>query len=397
MKIPFIRRKATLIGEVSNRDGKDTDWIPQSAINSVFDDGNPVRDFLEVPEVNAVINIKARAMSSAIINTFSKQTSEPLKNNMPLTRVLRRPNWFQARREFWRLSSIYRDLYGNEFIYMLTPVGMPNNIKGMFTLDPSKVIVKYPDKLYFAEATGEGIEYWYKHNGREVMLEAENIIHLNDNRIGQKNPLLGTSKLKALAAPIANIRAAYAKRNIILSMPIGVLTNASRDDLGTAPPLDVNEKRDALLALKRRGAYPILTNLPLNYAGMQISPTQMGLFEETKEDLTRICDALGVPYEVLASQQGTTFDNQNEGKKKLYEDSVMPDNEEKVDALNHWAGTETLSWEVRATYDHLTVFDENKRDRAAAIKMAADALIALQGAGMIEQEQIDRELKRFGI
>ena len=95
-------------------------FYPYGYVNQLFSTSDDnLLQFLQVPELNTIINLRARAMSMSRIEVISKTTKEPAKNQEQLIRTLRSPNWFQASREFWRQSSLYRDIYGNEFIYFL--------------------------------------------------------------------------------------------------------------------------------------------------------------------------------------------------------------------------------------------------------------------------------------
>lgn len=366
----------------------------------IFNSENYIQDFLSIPELSAILNIKARAMSSWELFIESKATGLAAPANESLVRILRSPNWFQGQSEFWKQSSLYRDIFGNEYLYFLTPVGMNNTYKGLFTLDPSKVIIEYKgSKAFFSESTNEGVSYFYDIGDNEkILLEKEKLIHLNDNRLQSgKNFLKGTSKLKALQPALQNIKAAYQKRNIVLNMPVGIISNNQGDATGYAIPLNPEEKKNAQEQIRNRGGLPFITGLSVNYSDMNVNSNSLGLFEETKEDTAKICDAFGVPYEVLASQKGTTFTNLKEAKKQMYEESVIPDAEEKIDALNLALGTDKKSWHVIAKWSHLPVFSEDVKQRAISLKQTVEALNTAIQAGIITQDQAKEELKRYGI
>jgi len=374
-------------------------WVPVGYAEQIFGSaGQCMRDFLEIPELNAIINIRARAMASGIIDAYSKESKKPQSNNQSLVKILRRPNWFQGVREFWRQSSLWRDIYGNEYIYFLTPTGRPNSFMGMFTLNPGHVKIEYKDNdLFFLDPTGENIKYTYKAGTTRVPLNREDLVHLNDNRVTTKNIVEGISKIDSLQAPLANIRAAYYKRNIALNMPIGVMSNGATDDIGQAVPMDVDEKAHTLKALKNRGALPIMTNLIVKYDKMEIDSSKMGLFEECREDTGRICDAFGVPYEILASQKGVTFANLKEAKKQFYEETIKPDVNEKINSINNFLGTESLSWEIQAHFDHLAVFSEDKKQFAISLKQLVEALSKALADGAITKEQYQAALVAYGL
>jgi HK97 family phage portal protein len=374
-------------------------FYPLSFIENLFDTSDYLKDFLEIPELNAILNIRARALSSWKLEALSKTTGKPQSNNESLVRILRNPNWFQSQGEFWRQASLFKDIYGNSYLYFLTPIGMPNTFKGLFTLDPSKVEIVYKSNTtFFKETTDENVEYYYHINKTEkILLEKDNLIHLNDNRVESKNILKGTSKLEALQAPLKNIRAAYAKRNIVLRTPVGILSNGQADDIGQAIPMDSEEKEKAQAQLKARGADPIITNLAIKYNAININAANLGLFDEVREDTTRICDVFGVPYELLANQKGTTFTNLKEAKKQFYEDTIIPEADEITDALNMMLKTDSKAWGIKGDYSHLAIFSEDQKNRADSLNVLVNALDRMLAAGAITIEQYKKEISKYGI
>jgi len=373
-------------------------FYPVGFLNNIFNGNQYLKDFIEVPEVNAVINLLARMEASWRLDVLSKATGEPAKNTDSIVKLLRNPNWFQSQSEYWKQSSIFRSIYGNEYLYFLTPIGFPNTYKAMFTLDPSKVEIKYTsENPYFLDATGDAIKYNYKlDDGQTIPLERSNIIHLNDNRVESENFLKGTSKLAALQAPIQNIREAYKKRNITLRMPVGIMSNGNAGDAtGVAVPLDDTEKKELQTSLSIHGALPIMTGLAVNYDQMNINANSMGLFEEVREDTGRICDAFGIKYEQLASQKGVTFANLKEADKQVYESTVIPNAEERTTALNmHF---EAKTWEITADYKHLAVFAEDIKQRSQSLNQMVQALSKAFADGALTIEQYKSELSKFGI
>ncbi len=243
----------------------------------------------------------------------------------------------------------------------------------------------------------DAVEYWYDTGGQKIKLDKANIIHLNDNRVQSDKFLTGTSKIQSLQPAIQNIREAYRKRNIILKMPIGIFSNSSTDATNYAVPMLPEEKEKAQLALRNHGALPYFTNLGVSYNDMSINAGNMGLFQEVKEDVGRICDAYGVPYEMLASEKGVTFANLKEAKKQFYEEGIIPDGNEKVDALNLHIGTDKKSWNIVSDYKHLPVFAEDVKQRAISLKQMVEALSKALADGAISLEQYQSELEKFGI
>lgn len=403
MKIPTIKG---LLGTFSTRT-----WEPEKIGNGYFfpvgmlenfgqgrNNIQRLRDAIEVPELNAIINIRARAISSGVVEIVSKETGKRQSDNQSLVRVLRNPNWYQSQKEFWRLTSMIRDIFGEEFIYFLKPYGMSDTYQGMYTINPTYVTIKNDIKTpLFLTDKNDGISYIYTFNGKEYPIDASCLVHLNDNKIDADNDLRGASLIDSLQGPIKNIRAAYQKRNIVLNMPVGILSNDQKDAIGGAISMDDDEKADLRERIKKQQGLPIITNLPVRYEDMTINSQNLGLFEEVREDTAKLCDSFGVPYEVLASQKGTTFTNLKEAKKQMYEETIIPTQEERIDGLNRAVMTAGKPWEIRVTYSHLPVFSEDIKQRAISLNQLVSALSQAMEDGAITIDQYRAELNKYGI
>lgn len=374
-------------------------FIPMSIIDALNNaGGRNIKDYQEVPEINYIINLKARMFSNVNIRIESKTTGAEVTNNESLVRVLRNPNWFQSQKEFLRQLSIYRSVTGEEFIYFLTPVGMANTYKGMFCLPPDNIEVKYKgDDFYFTESNPD-IEYWYKkpNSGHKIQLDKQNIIHLTDNNIGGKDVLRGKSNLEALRPAIDNIRRAYNKRGIILDMPIGGFTSNREDDTGRIP-LTQGEKQTAREDLMNHKGRPIVGSIPLSYFKMDFNAKAMGLFEEVQEDTMRVCDAFGIPFEILSAAKGNTYENKSKAERQAYQNTIIPDWHERQYAINHTLETEGKSWHLVGDYDHLPVFQEDRNEKAQALNTMVSALTNAYEIGAITLNQYQEQLKQFGI
>ncbi len=372
-------------------------FYPVGMAGSIFEGNNLLKEFQEIPELNAVINIVARMDASWKLGLINKATGDEAHDKQ-LEKLLATPNWFQAQTEFWRQSSLYRSIYGNEYLYMLSPSGMHGNVKAMFTLDPSRVSIKYKsENQYFTESERPEIRYYYDlDNGKKQELDINNIIHLNDNRVNPEKFLTGTSKIESLRAPLANIREAYKKRNVTLKMPVGILSNGNvADATGLAIPMTDKEKENAQHQLRSHGSLPIVTNMAIRYNSMDINAANMGLFEEIRVDVGKICDSYGIAYEMLASEKGVTYANLKEAKKMVYEDTIKPNAKERVDALNAYLDNKTI--EIQASHDHLSIFSEDVKNKAIASKQLIDGLDKAFQSGALTIEEYRHELLKYNI
>lgn len=367
-----------------------------------------LKDFIEVPEVNAIINYRAWAQSLVELDAVSRETGKPVTNQDPLVRIFRQPNWFQTQKELLRQTELFRCIFGNEYLYFLTPVGMPKSYKAMFTLPPLYTKIKYPVKpqpFFLLTEPQEGIGYTYSWGGSEVPIEYNKILHLNDNNVQQKpdNYLGGSSKLGPLRANIENIRAAYEARNVILANrgAVGILSNNAKDGLGTSLPMNPKEKeriQEELLNYGiQKGQYKyIMTNLSLKWTQITTDLDKLRVFKEVESDFKMICVEFGTPYELFAGTD-VTYENKEKAELQFYQDTVIPTTRERISAINDYLGLDSKSWRLVGSFDHLPIFQENLRERSEALDILVSALnIALQDKAITIEDYKD-ELKRFNI
>jgi len=361
-----------------------------------------------VPEVNAAINLKARAHSNGIYKCVDKDGNDKETEISP---VLRSPNWFQAQKEWIRQSVLFHEIYGNEFMYLFFPVGMAKKITRIFTLPPNLVTVEYNEKIpfFFYKDAPESVKYILKYeNNQQKEIDSDQIIHLNDNRVtiksaSDKEILTGESKLKPLTPIINNIKMAYESRGVILKHrgALGILGNAGRDGTGSPLPLAPGE-RERLQGeyMKYGGLHDqyqiIISDSNLKWQQMGVNPDRLGLFEEIEKDFDRILDAFGIPPEMFASKEGSTFENQKQAEKGLYLRTIIPEANERAAAMTARL-LEGTTDRIIADFSHLPIFQDDLNQHGTALKTVVEALSKAYMDEAITIEQYQAELVKYGI
>lgn len=359
-----------------------------------------------VPEVNAILNKRASAHSSMKLEVVNKNTMEPVDNN--LSRLLKNPNWFQAQSEYIKQTNLFHDIYGNEFNYLFFGVGVkPENAKAMYSLMPDRMKVKYKsDESYFMQVEEPDVNYEYDFNNKRIDIPSDQIIHLNDNRINAKNKddlLIGQSKLTALSKPVLNIVAAYEARGIMIRNrgALGILSNDSKDGIGSTLPIDDKEKENLQKEYRNYGITDnqwqiIITSLSLKWQPMGVDVDKLKLFEEVTEDTIKICDSYNFPYELLGSQKGVTYANKREAEKGWYQDSIIPEAQERIDAFNQKFQTAGKPYTITGKFDHLPIFQDDRKEMISSFVLVTNALSKALMDGAITLEQYQSELRRHG-
>lgn len=405
-------KKSTDLGIVKQEDG--TFFYPvgagKSFISGSIEDKRRLEMFLTVPELNAILNMRARAAGNMKIVVIDKKTEKVVDIDDPIAERLKNPNYFQSKEEFFGLTSLWRDIFGDEIIYMQQPGRLAPT--GIFTLPPQQIHIENTgyEKLnpfFMYRKLPETIVYSYRnYDGKNYKLDKDKLLHLNDNNVKSNTELSflkGSSRIDSQQAPLENILAAYEARNVLIVNrgAIGILSNASKDGIGGVAPLDVKEKNKvqqefAKYGLTKSQWQVIITNLSLNWQQMAIDVDKLRLFEETKEDTLKLCDEFGVPPEMLSISNGVTFANKREAQVQFYRDTVIPETGARIAGINKkWFADK--DYELAATFEHLPIFSEELKDRARSLMLVCNALSRAFEQGILSKEEYREELKKFGI
>ena len=236
-----------------------------------------------------MINLKARAHSTEITNTLIKDGNEI---DDDLNRTLKRPNFFQAQKEFIRQCVLFHEIFGNEYIYTLYPVGLPGSVTCIVhhsaQPDFESVYLEKTPFFYF-DFEPENIKYILKYDSTEKEIPSDEIIHLNDNRVNidsptAKNLLSGESKYQPLRPVINNIKMAYESRGVILKHrgALGILSNAGKDGTGSPLPIDESERIRLQSEYMKYGGLQeqyqiIISDSNLKWQQMGVNPDRLGI------------------------------------------------------------------------------------------------------------------------
>lgn len=378
--------------------------------NGTWNDLNYLEAFNTIPELNAIINLKARAFSNGVLKVVNDKGEEQV--NDPINKLLKTPNWFQAQKEFMRQTKLFHDIFGNEYMYMFFPVGFQpeDRTKALFTLPPNLICPEMDEtQPYYTFTEQPKVKYLLNYEGQKIPLDPQTIIHLNDNRvtvekINQKDILKGESKMKGLTAAINNMKMAYESRGIIIKYrgAQGILSPETKDGIGSTIPFEETEKEE----IQRRNlAYGtlhgqhqlIITSVAAKFTSMtQNEPKKLGLFEECKLDFDKMLDSYGTPPEMFVRDAGATYENQKQAEKGMYVRTTIPEANEWVMALNARFFPDG-KLKIIADYSHLPIFQEDLKIKAEAMNSMMTVLSKGLQDKVLTSEEYREELGKLGL
>ena len=344
--------------------------------------------------VGAVIDIKNKAKSNVRIKFVDNDTNMIIqkKDYTPemkkLNSLLDKPNPFQNRSEFFEQFGIYRDVFGNAFIYPNASLGYRptiNNVESLAVI-PSQhmdaiVNSKVVSPFSATKKTDIIAHYLFRYGSFEKEFNVDEIIHRNDVSIDfdPGNLTMGVSKLRNLEKPINNIDIAMESRNVLGKKrgALGVFSSDKKDATGSFP-LTSTEKESVQKEFENYGTLEkqwqyIITSQPLKYQKTVMNIDELKLFEEVATDIIHISNKYNVP-EILTKAyiQGATFENQEVAWRRLYQDAVIPETESDFEAINNFFETEKLGWKVIGDFSHVPVLQEDEQQAATTQKTNSD-------------------------
>lgn len=283
-----------------------------------------------------------KAMTSGELNTSALSKSQRLKKSSlveldgtEIHALLERPNPAQSFSSFLQEIIAFGKLTGNRYIYGITPetgIGA-GKFKELYVL-PSQVI----------EINSGGLmqpvkDYSLEYNGSHK-IPAEQILHIKDFNPyydGTGSHLYGMSPLKAgLRSMSAN--------NEALTTGVKYLQNQTARGVLMSDEGDLTETQAKALKNKFKNQYQgsenagdvIITPKKLSWVNFGLNASDLSLLEQYDSSIKDLCNIYNVPVQLLNNTSASTYNNQKEAKKALYQNAVIPELIKVRDELNRW-------------------------------------------------------------
>lgn len=196
---------------------------------------------------------------------------------------------------------------------------------------------------------------------------------------------------------------AYETRGVILKRrgALGIMSNAGADVSGQIP-MQKKERDSIQRQYAQYGGLEsqdniIITNANLKWQQMTVSPDKLGLFTETFEDFCKICDGYGVRQELFASTKGTTYENQNQARKDLYTNTVIPEANEWIGAVSSFFYGDESTDRLVMDYSMLDIFKLDLAAHGTAVSSIVTAMSKAFADKVVTVEEYQAELNKFGV
>jgi HK97 family phage portal protein len=256
----------------------------------------------------------------------------------PMLDLLSRPNPFTAGAEFFERLIANKLIYGNAYIMHAQARG--KKAGELYLLGPENIEIEYDSEnypLYYRYQTGKGVRKFHinKINGASQLLHIKNY-----------NPEHEFDGLSAIAPAKKSIE----QHNLALQWNNSLLQNGARPSgalilnsaSGGMNYLD-EEQFDRLkteledkYSHAAKAGKPMLLEGGLDWKEMSISPKDMDFIEAKNSAAREIALSLGVPPQLLGITGDNTYNNMQEARLALWEETLLPLLDNLCDSLNNW-------------------------------------------------------------
>lgn len=343
------------------------------------------------PVLASVINLRADYSSNAVVSVRNVKNGEIItakqfkkskgadKIVKEMFRVINNPNPLQSTKEFFSLLSIFKDVFGNSYMYGNSATDSVNirDIGHMWAVWPQYMKPVLTDLYFDATSIDSIIKGWeWQWGTYKKEFGTNEILHRKEPNIRLKTGndlVLGESRQISLQWPLSNIRIAYESRNVIANERgmRAIISNASKEGHLGAVPMDTDEKQEVQADLKtdygfRQGQNQFMvTRHNVQVHSIDQDVRKLGLISEIASDAMIVAERYGMP-EVLVKLylKGATFENQESSERRMYQNTTIPEVNDMIEDLNTWLKTRDFGYEYIVSFDHIPVLQENEKDRS---------------------------------
>lgn len=251
--------------------------------------------------------------------------------------LLARPNPMQSANDFLQALYHYKMISGNAYVHAVSPAGeVPREL---YLLRPDRVQV-------IAGKNAAPAAYRYTVGEKSVDFPVDRIsghsrvLHLKN--FHPTNDWYGLSPIEAAAYAIDQHNQSSHWNQALMqngARPSGALIVKSENGGGVLSEDQYNRVKlqiDEQFAGSANAGRPLLLEGGLDWKEMSLSPRDMDFIAGKNASARDIALAFGVPPQLLGIPGDNTYNNFQEARVSLWEQTILPMAANAADALNHW-------------------------------------------------------------
>lgn len=333
---------------------------------------------------------RVASINFKLVNANTGEDYEPKGN---LKRLIEQPNPTDRLNDLVYKSVVSDYATGESFIYTAIPNRLKfptiDNISNIWVLSPEKTKAKIRKEIanpFLIKDKSEIVEYYrtffmYNHNIDPLYITHRALTGLDEN-------FKATSPLCKATRNINNLLAVYqARYNVYAKNGNGGILSRDAKNIGDLESQVDPVQRDAIVKdLSQRNGITDLKNfigissIPLKFIKTLGTISELEPFKETEADMITIGGIMGVNKYLLPISEGTTFTNQQDAEKGLWQNVIKGLGEDKArDLTKAFALPEGIIFE--ADFSHIEVLQEDKKTSYESDSLLIGNLQALNESG----------------
>ncbi len=318
----------------------------------LFDKGKGLQYYEQSLYLNKAIGKRAEKLAQT--EFVLKRGDREIENEW--TRLLEKPNSYQAGDQFLETASKYYDIFGS--VYILKEKGtLSGKVNALYLLRPDEVEVMHTetDIVYFK----------HTHGGKVRRYETDEIVYWY--RPNPRNPFVGESIIASAVRSLeTDIQISEYQANVLKNG--GKLESIFKVKGQTTPDqlVKLREQYSEKYATARKSGQPLFLTGDLELITTGLKPAELA-FLETKQITTEdIVITTGVPRILLGLGSKETYANAEQEIRNFHINTLKPIMDSLVDTLNHYL----IPKEFELTYNDAT--PENVEQKLSILKTAHD-------------------------
>lgn len=332
------------------------------------------------PDVYSIVNYLSTLYVKAQKKPYRKKGDKYEEITDPeIVALVNRPNKTETLRQFEKMRYSFYLVTGNSFVY--APRLQNGNNVGRLIPGVGRQVMP---SQYTEIATGGWNEpvkgYIINYNFTATPLPVDSVIHIKMPNLRYLNGdnFYGMSPIRVASHIIQAQNSGYEAMASTLKrgFPSGILTKDDEKD-GETEALNRSNLFKKIwkrfYGKAKNSGEPIITAGKMNWIPMGFSNFRdLQIIESSQHGLRLLCNLYGLPSIVLNDIQGTTFNNQNEVKKRVYDARIIPDAElfDEVDNIFIW---KNYGIEVFTDFSTIPELQQDKKATIEVIRSAQEA------------------------
>jgi len=385
------------------------------------------------PDVYSIVNYLSKLYIGIPKKPYRKSNGKYEEITDPsIVDLVNNPNKTEVIEQFEQMRYIFYLVTGNSFVY--APRLQNGNNLGQLT-DIGRIVMPSQYVEIISGGWRDPVKgYIINYNYTAENIPVNDVIHVkmpNLNYVNGQN-FYGLSPIRVAAMIIQAQNGGYETMGSTLKrgFPSGVLSKKNEADSEDMAANRVNMFKKIwkrFYGKSSNSGEPIITAGDVQWTPMGFSNFRdLQIIENTQHGLRVLCNIYGIPSQVMNDIAGTTFNNQKEVRKAVYNNRIVPDCNlmDKVDNIKIWS---KYGFEVWSDYSAVPELQADKKEQMDVINAAQNAGALYTAAEIrakidddvpndpimnerfmnmgripvsqvgIDQAQIDQALKRLGI